>query len=60
MSEVKRDPIISLDVNGDEIAAFDANHSLADIARWLLRNRAEAEELHLILGDMLQERGEPG
>lgn len=60
MSEVKRDPIISLDANGDEIAAFDVNHSLADIARWLLRNRGEAEELHLILGDMLQERGGPG
>jgi len=53
MSEVKRDPIISTDDTGNELATFDADHSLSDIARWICRNRPDAEELHRILGDML-------
>jgi len=54
MSEVMREPIIGADENGDETATFDVNHSLADIARWIMRNRSEAEELHSTLGNMLE------
>jgi hypothetical protein len=53
MSEVKRDPMITTDENGEELATFDGNHSLSDIARWIFKNRDDAEEFHRILGDML-------
>jgi hypothetical protein len=36
-----------------EMVAFGDNHSLADIARWIMQNRGEAEDLHMILGQML-------
>ena len=55
MSEIKRDPIYSADENGDELATFDVNHSLADIARWVCRNRSEGEELRMILAGILDE-----
>ena len=53
MSEVKRDPICAIDANGDELATFDANHTLSDIARWVCRTTADGEELHRILGGIL-------
>jgi hypothetical protein len=53
MSEVKRDPIITHDANGDELATFDANHTLADIARWLCRNPVEGEEVGRMIGSIL-------
>jgi len=55
MSEIKRDPIYSQSANGDELATFDADHTLADIARWVCRNRADAEEVHRMIGEMLNE-----
>jgi hypothetical protein len=54
MAEIMREPIIGTDENGDETVTFDINHSLADIARWIMRNQSEAEELHSILGGMLE------
>ena len=57
MSEVKRDPIMNYDANGDYLATFDANHSWADVARWVMGHSAtDAEELHRILGEMLNGR----
>lgn len=53
MSEVITAPTITHDRNGDEVVTFTAEHSLADIARWIMRNRGEAEDLHMILGQML-------
>ena len=53
MSEVMTAPAITHDNHGDEIVTFSAEHSLADIARWIMRNRGEAEDLHMILGQML-------
>ena len=53
MSEIKRDPICALDANGDELATFDANHSLADIARWVCRNPSEGADVARIIGDIL-------
>jgi hypothetical protein len=57
MSEVKRGPIITQDVNGDDLATFDASHTWADVARWVMsHSEADAEELHRILGEMISGR----
>jgi hypothetical protein len=53
MSEVCNLPLILRHTDGTEMAAFGDNHSLADIARWIMQNRSEAEDLHMILGHML-------
>ena len=53
MAEVKRDPITSTDANGNDLVTFDADHSWADVARWAMQNRTDAEELHRILTAML-------
>lgn len=53
MTEVCTPPLILRHIDGSEMAAFGDNHSLADIARWIMQNRGEAEDLHMILGQML-------
>ena len=53
MSEVMTAPTVTEGANGDPIVTFTAEHSLADIARWIMQNRGEAEDLHMILGQML-------
>lgn len=53
MAEVMTQPIFTTDTDGDEIVSFNARHSLADIARWIMQNRGEAEDLHAMLGQML-------
>lgn len=53
MTEVCTPPKIRIDKQGEEWATFGPNHSLADIARWIMRNRSEAEDLHSIVGMML-------
>lgn len=53
VSEIKRDPIYSHNANGDELATFDADHSLADIARWVCQNTADGEELARIVAEIL-------
>jgi hypothetical protein len=55
VSEIMRDPIYSTDANGDELATFDAQHSLADIARWIARNRVDAADVVRILQDILSQ-----
>lgn len=42
-------------IPGDTIQyeAFGPEHTIADIARWIMKNHADAAELHIILGDML-------
>jgi hypothetical protein len=52
MIEVCTPPLILSGDDGD-LVAFGDNHTLADIARWIMRNRSEAEELYMILGQML-------
>lgn len=49
MSEVMTPPIDG----GADIVSFTPDHSLADIARWIMGNRSEAEDLHAMLGQML-------
>ena len=53
MSEVMREPFFGTDKDGIHLTIFDENHSLADICRWIMQNRSEAEEVHLMLGQML-------
>jgi len=53
MSEIKRQPIVIYDADGEKMEAFDANHTLADIARWVCENEADAEELVRIISEML-------
>lgn len=57
MSEVKREPIYTRDENGNELATFDAGHSLADIARWIARNPVDAEEMVFLLRELAAEGG---
>ena len=58
MAEVCTPPVVWVDPDGTEWAAFSENHSLADIARWLMENPTEAAEVHTILGDMLWQHHE--
>lgn len=53
MSEVCTPPLILRHTDGSEMCAFGDDHSLSDIARWIMQNRVEAEDLHTILGQML-------
>ena len=58
MSEVRREPI-HLTIGEIEYEAFDESHSLADIARWIMRNPVDAEELREMLGEMLAREQQP-
>lgn len=49
MAEIKREPVRII-VGDTEYEAFDENHSLSDIARWILKNEVDAEELIRLLG----------
>ena len=53
MSEIKRAPITTYDDDGEKLEAFDANHTLSDIARWICENPTDAEELVRIISEML-------
>lgn len=53
MSEMKREPHLVV-IDGVECEAFDADHSLADIARWIARNETEAEEMVALLQGILR------
>lgn len=55
MSEVCTPPQVNTDKDGEEWVAFGPHHSLADICRWIMQNRSEAEEVHMMLGQMLDE-----
>ena len=49
MSEIKRPPV-RIVVGDVEYDAFDENHSLADIARWIRCNEVDHEEIVRLLG----------
>ena len=53
MAEIKTAPV-AITIDDTEYAAFDEDHTLGDIARWVMENRADGEELHRILGEMLE------
>lgn len=52
MAEIKREPILFGD-RFEILECFDESHTLSDIARWVMKNRVDGEELHRILGEML-------
>jgi hypothetical protein len=54
MSEIKRPPV-KIIVGEIEYDAFDENHTLADIARWIGSNQLEADELLRLLEENRQE-----
>ena len=51
MPEIKTPPV---KFNG--MACFHDDHTLADIVRWIMQNRSEAEEVHRMLGEELQKQ----
>jgi hypothetical protein len=53
MSEVLTPPKIKVDKHGNEWVTFGPHHSLADVCRWIMQNRSEAEDVHAMLGQML-------
>lgn len=53
MSEVMTPPVRRVRKNGTETVTFDDRHTLADIARWIMESRGDAEEIHYMLGQML-------
>lgn len=59
MPEVKRDPVTVLVDKGFEgkikYVCFDDEMSLSDIARWLLNNKSEAEEMLWLLQEGLND-----
>lgn len=54
MSEICRKPR-EFDTDEGFFEGFDENHTLSDIARWIMQNRTDGEELHRILGEMLND-----
>lgn len=52
MSEIMTPPT-KIVVGEVEYEAFRDGHSLADIVRWLMGNRSDAEEVHMLLGEAL-------
>ncbi len=53
MSEVMREPFIGTGPDGKEVVIFDEDHTLADICRWIMKNRSDAEDVYAMLGWML-------
>lgn len=53
MGEIKRDPILYVSPEGESWTIFDDSHTLADITRWLMNNRVDAEEVYRMLGEQL-------
>lgn len=52
MSEIKREPYL-VEIDGVDCEAFDADHSLADIARWII-DGGGGEEMIDLLQQMLR------
>lgn len=49
MPEIKREPFISFDENGNETTAFDADHTIADIARWLIEKDYDTDIIYMLI-----------
>lgn len=55
MPEIKTDPV-TIVVDDQAYSCFGEEHTLADIARWLLRNKSEAEEVVELIQEGLKEK----
>lgn len=48
MSEVITPPIITHDANGDPVYTFNSSHTLADVARWIIKEGGRDDMLYLL------------
>lgn len=48
MSEVITTPIITHDANGDPSYTFTSAHTLADVARWIIKEGGRDDMLYLL------------
>ena len=51
MSEVRLDPIVTEDTDGDLVITFTEDHTIRDILRYLLSTGVDAEELIYHIND---------
>ena len=56
MAEIKTPPSTWEDQEGTIYEGFGPSHTLADIARWLMTNPVEAEEVRDLLTKMLESK----
>ncbi len=59
MPEIKRLPILTLAGDGSEYVTFDADHTLADISRWIV-DIGGAEDMIWLLQQELDSRRKAG
>lgn len=52
MSEITREPV-KITIGEEEYEAFDEQHTLGDIARWISKNPVDAEELARLIDEQL-------
>jgi hypothetical protein len=48
MSEIKQEPIRSLDENGDEVCTFNSSHTWSDVLRWVVSDIGKEEAILLL------------
>lgn len=48
MSEVITPPVIMYDASGDPVYTFTSAHTLADVARWIIKEGAREDMLYLL------------
>ena len=48
MTEVKTPPIVGTDHDGDPTYTFTAQHSFADVARWIISEGGREEVLYFL------------
>ena len=54
MAEICTPPVEGTDENGDVTYTFTVHHTLGDIARWLMRNPGEAQDVFDMLYTALE------
>lgn len=54
MAEIMTDPV-KIIIQDVTFEGFGEHHSLADIARWIMKNISDAEDLYSMLGEMILE-----
>ena len=54
MAEIKSAPIVGIDDQCDDVVCFNSEHTLADIVRWIMTNRSEAEEIFRMLASEIE------
>ena len=55
MSEIMTPPIVGEDHNGDPTYTFTSDHSIADIARWIISENWFDELLDIMLEELIKQ-----